>query len=349
MDRLPPELQQLQTQISQLQTQLADCKAQHAELSHENQQLKQSLKLTEEKLNATLDGNGLCLWEQDIPSGNLIMYNQEWGALLGYTLEERPAHIESWKSHLHPDDRDWVIKAFYDHVEGKEDIYRAVHRMLHKDGSVSWVSDRGRIIEYNEDGSPKRIMGTHVDITQEKRYEQELGRLAHYDPLTNLLNRNAIKAQFKNSFTPATPNGALMFIDLDGFKPINDRAGHRIGDLLLIHVANTLTQTMNDKPDLGTHFIARVGGDEFIVLTTLQQTEPLTELAQQLLQHFNEPINIEQHRVKIGMSLGISQFSHPTSFEKVYEQADKAMYQVKRQGKHGIAFYDSKTVATTST
>ncbi|QIR16093.1 sensor domain-containing diguanylate cyclase [Shewanella aestuarii] len=338
MDSLTPELQQLHDKIRKLEAQLADCMAQNAELTQDKQRLKQTLKLTEEKLNATLDGNGLCLWEQDIPSGNLIMYNQEWGALLGYTLEERPAHIDSWKSHLHPDDKDWVIKAFYDHVEGKEDIYRAVHRMIHKDGSVSWVSDRGRIIEYNEDGKPKRIMGTHTDITQEKRYEQELARLAHYDPLTNLLNRNALKSHYQKNFKHPQAKGTLIFIDLDGFKGINDKAGHRIGDLLLIHVANTISQTAKTLLGTGQHAIARIGGDEFVILTTAHQAEILAPFTQTLLQQFNQPTSIEQHKTQIGLSIGVCTFSAPTTFAHAYEQADKAMYQVKQQGKHDVAF-----------
>ena len=338
MDSPTNELQQLQAKIANLKSELSDYRSQVSELKKQKLQLQQTLKLTEEKLHATLDGTGLCLWEQDIPSGILTMYNQEWGALLGYTLEERPAHIDSWKSHLHPDDKDWVIKAFYDHVEGKENVYRAVHRMLHKDGSVSWVSDRGRIIEFTENGQPKRIMGTHTDITQEKLYEQELARLAHYDPLTNLLNRNALKSHYQKNFKHPQAKGALIFIDLDGFKGINDKAGHRIGDLLLIHVANTISQTAKNLLGAGQHAIARIGGDEFVILTTVHQAEILTPFANTLLQQFNHPTTIEQHKAQIGLSIGVCAFSAPTAFSHAYEQADKAMYLVKQQGKHDVAF-----------
>lgn len=91
--------------LDALEQKIKELSATVAKLSHENKQLKQALKQSDEKLNAALDGTDLCLWEQDIPTGNLTIFNQEWGDLLGYTLDERPAHIESWKSHLHPDDK----------------------------------------------------------------------------------------------------------------------------------------------------------------------------------------------------------------------------------------------------
>lgn len=326
--------------LTQLHEQLIQAQQQVIELEQKNKLLTQELTHSNEMLNATLDGTGLCLWEQDIPSGNLVMFNQEWGKLLGYSLAEVPAHIESWKSNLHLEDKDWVIKAFYDHVEGKEDMYRAVHRMYHSDGSIRWVSDRGRIIEYTDQGEPKRIVGTHIDITQEKRYEMELSRLAHVDPLTNLLNRNAIKSNYQQHFTSANIGGSIAFIDLDGFKAINDYAGHHMGDKLLAYVANAITHSVHKTFGSGQHFIARVGGDEFLILTTVVDRALLQQCTTILLTQFSQQICIESHDFKIGLSIGIYQFSQPTSFSKICDKADKAMYFIKQNGKHGTKFYD---------
>jgi len=324
-----------------------DCKQTIAQLEEEIAHLKsENLKLrtqknsAEEKLSAALDGTGLCLWQQYIPTGELTIFNREWGDLLGFTEQELAANIDSWKGNLHPEDRDWVIAAFDDHVQGKSDSYQAVHRMIHKDGSVSWVSDRGRIIEYGPEGEPLRIMGTHIDITQEKRYELSLAQLAHGDPLTHLLNRKALEKAFcENQLTEDAVGGAMFFIDLDGFKAINDRYGHRFGDLLLIHVADSLRSIVD-----GDAKLARLGGDEFVILHPSCDVERLAHLAQSLLDRYHLPIKLDGKLVSIGLSIGISLFKDDDEFITVCEYADKAMYAVKRQGKHNYGFWQEPLI-----
>ncbi|WP_299804446.1 sensor domain-containing diguanylate cyclase [uncultured Shewanella sp.] len=310
---------------------LAKLASENARLATENTSLREQNKTLEQKLNAALDGTGLCLWEQHIPSGNLTMFNMEWGSLLGYSIDELAAHIDSWKGNLHPEDRDWVIANFDDHINGRTDSYDVTHRMLHKDGSISWVSDRGRIVEYDADGEPLRIMGTHVDITKEKRYELELSKLAHCDPLTGLLNRQALIKAFNTSYQ-SHGSGALMFIDLDDFKANNDRYGHKFGDSLLIKIAETLQQQI-----LMTHVMARLGGDEFVMLYESSDKALLTSTADKILSVFSSPLIVENRSVTIGMSIGISLFTDQ-SFATVCEQADKAMYEVKRNGKNRYGF-----------
>lgn len=318
--------------LAEIDKQLAELKAQNLLLQRDNKLLRQQNKLLEQKLNAALDGTGLCVWEQHIPSGNLTMYNMEWGSLLGYTIDELAAHIDSWKANLHPEDRDWVIANFDDHISGKTDSYDVTHRMLHKDGSVSWVSDRGRIIEFDDSGKPLRIMGTHVDITKEKRYEIELDKLAHRDPLTDLLNRKALLKAFERQRN-RIGHGALMFIDLDDFKSHNDRYGHKFGDSLLMQIASTLQHVIEESNN-----IARLGGDEFVILFESMQQVELASIADRVLTAFAMITHVEGRNVSIGMSIGISEFTNQT-FEQVCEQADQAMYQVKHQGKNSYRFF----------
>lgn len=303
----------------------------NARLKKEGALLRQKNRILEQKLNAALDGTGLCLWEQYIPTGELTMYNMEWGSLLGYTIDEMAAHIDSWKANLHPEDRDWVIANFEDHINGRTDSYDVTHRMVHKDGTISWVSDRGRVIEFSEDGDPLRIMGTHVDITKEKRYELELAKLAHRDPLTDLLNRKALLEAFE-VLRQSTIGGALMFIDLDDFKANNDRYGHKFGDSLLLKIAEMLRLELNESST-----IARLGGDEFVVLLDTSDRAKLAVIASRVLSLFSKPVTVESREIWVGMSIGISCFIEQ-SFTVVYEQADNAMYEVKRQGKNSYVF-----------
>ena len=305
-------------------------------LKDDNLELTRQMLSVEEKLTAALDGTGLCLWQQHIPSGTLTIFNREWGHLLGYTEQELSAHVDSWKGKLHPEDRDCVIAAFEDHVSGKAESYQVVHRMLHKDGSVSWVSDRGRIVEYDE-GRPVRMMGTHIDITQEKRYELDLARLAHCDPLTHLLNRKALEQAFYiQQHSQPRIGGALFFIDLDGFKLLNDKHGHRFGDLVLMDVAQTLKNKAGDLVKL-----ARFGGDEFVILHSDTNKDVLVKLAQSILEHYRRPIYIGTCEIKLGLSIGISLFDCSAPFIGTCEHADRAMYQVKQRGKHNYAFWEN--------
>ncbi len=244
------------------------------QLERQIEQLTRDKKRLEEKLNAALDGNGLCLWEQHIPSGKLTIFNMEWGKMLGFQPHELEANVDIWKSRLHPEDYDLAVGAFEDHINGKVDTYQVVHRMVHNDGSSSWVSDRGRIVEYDEDGKPLRMMGTHIDITNEKRYELELSKLATLDPLTNLLNRKVLIEKCDELCQGILEQSAcLIFIDLDNFKTVNDHLGHKAGDSLLIKVSDWLR---NYAPT--DSIIARLGGDEFVLLCFEQEQQAINIL-----------------------------------------------------------------------
>lgn len=253
--------------------------------------------------------------------------------MLGFQPNELEANLDTWKSKLHPDDYDLAVGAFEDHLHGRADTYQVVHRMLHKDGSHSWVSDRGRIVEYAADGSPLRIMGTHIDITNEKRYEQELSRLARQDPLTNLLNRKALQSEFNRiNHSESDSLAAMVFIDVDNFKTVNDHLGHKAGDAVLVVVAEWLKRFAPPQS-----VIARLGGDEFVLLCEKEETKALNTFTDQLLTHAAEPVVMENGKAHIGFSIGVCEFMPGQhDFETLYERADEAMYQVKRSGKNGV-------------
>ncbi|WP_153915013.1 sensor domain-containing diguanylate cyclase [Shewanella sp. TC10] len=333
MDTLASQIEALTEQVELLQ--------------QENEALKQQRNQIQQQLSATLDGTGLCLWEQHVPSGDLLIYNQQWGTLLGYTHEEYAANMESWKGSLHPEDKEWVIKAFEDHINGKEEVYQAVHRMIHKDGSVRWVSDRGRIVEYAQDGSPLKILGTHIDITQEKRYQLDLARLAHRDPLTDLLNRAAAEKAYKEMQSATDfQSGTLLFIDVDNFKHINDRHGHRFGDLTLVEISVTLQHYCDTLLPSTKVQVARIGGDEFVIITSISEYQLISILAGALIAHFKKQQTIDEKLVSLGLSIGISCFAHDDKFTQVCEQADNAMYGIKQAGKHNYSFWQQpKSIA----
>jgi len=143
-------------------------------LKKHNARLKRIAHDARNKLSAALDGTGLCLWQLDIPSGKLVIFNRRWGAMLGFQPKETKAQFDVWRDRLHPDDADEVLKAFYDHIEGSAPYYEALHRMLGKNDNIKWVLDRGRVTEWDEAGNPIKVTGTHIDMTKEKQYEAQL-------------------------------------------------------------------------------------------------------------------------------------------------------------------------------
>ncbi len=301
-------------------------------LQAENERLKRIAADAREKLEAAMDGTGLCVWQLHVPSGKLVIFNRRWGSMLGFQPKEIEASFEVWKAHLHPEDREEVLNNFFDHLHGRSEFYEVQHRMVAKNGSVTWVQDRGRVVEWDEQGRPLRVMGTHVDITQEKEYELALSRLAHKDPLTGLLNRSGLIERFKALKTEGALT--LCFIDLDDFKQVNDTLGHRAGDRLLIQLTERLRFLC--PPDV---VLGRLGGDEFVLLLpwALQnsQTQPL---AQACIDCLDTPFELDNGEAFVGMSMGVEGVREQDDFADVMARGDAAMYQVKRAGKRGMAF-----------
>lgn len=299
-------------------------------LKKHNARLKRLAHDARNKLNAALDGTGLCLWQLDIPSGKLVIFNRRWGAMLGFQAKETKARFDAWRECLHPEDADEVLRAFYDHIEGRAPYYEALHRMIGKNGKITWVLDRGRVSEWDEQGNPLKVTGTHIDMTKEKNYEAQLSLLAHHDPLTALPNRHALQAHF-SQLQRAGPL-CVAFIDLDNFKHVNDTLGHRSGDEVLIQLSQRIRDLLPSEAIVG-----RLGGDEFVLLLPFLIDYPKVRiLAQAVLDAALTPFDIDNGHARIGASIGIAPVHRRDSFDDALTRADGAMYQIKRNGKQGF-------------
>lgn len=299
-------------------------------LKKHNARLKRLAHDARNKLNAALDGTGLCLWQLDIPSGKLVIFNRRWGAMLGFQAKETKARFDAWRECLHPEDADEVLRAFYDHIEGRAPYYEALHRMIGKNGKITWVLDRGRVSEWDEQGNPLKVTGTHIDMTKEKNYEAQLSLLAHHDPLTALPNRHALQAHFRQ-LQRAGPL-CVAFIDLDNFKHVNDTLGHRSGDEVLIQLSQRIRDLLPSEAIVG-----RLGGDEFVLLLPFLIEYPKVRiLAQAVLEAALTPFDIDNGHAKIGASIGIAPVHRRDSFDDALTRADGAMYQIKKNGKQGF-------------
>ncbi len=186
----------------------------------------------------------------------------------------------------------------------------------------------------------KKIIGVIKDITERKKSEQELKKLAMTDPLTMLANRNQYNIKLSEAAAVALRYQqpfALMLLDLDKFKPVNDLYGHPMGDLLLQHVAQVLLASCRE-----TDTVARLGGDEFaIILPSSQKTLDTEALSKRIISEVSKPVTIEEHTIQVGISIGISTFpDHSDNIEQLQVQADDALYQAKKNGRNTVCSFE---------
>jgi len=180
-----------------------------------------------------------------------------------------------------------------------------------------------------------------VENSVRKETEKRLYHLANYDPLTGLCNRNMFKEDLKRSLKVSNENNtsvALLFLDLDNFKIINDTLGHAMGDRLLIAASSRLKSLLNDKSS-----IARLGGDEFvIIMNEVKHNQEVADLATEIISLLEQPFSFNEHEMFIGTSIGISLYPHDTTeMETLLSYADTAMYTAKDKGKNNFQFFTS--------
>ncbi len=270
-------------------------------------------------------------WEWSVPDDKVYL-SPQWKALLGYADDELPSTFESWGDRLHPEDNDKaraVLQQFLEHPQG---TMQNEYRILHRDGSYRCMVARA-VAETDDAGRVVKIIGTMLDITQQKEAEQRVKEAAQHDPLTGLPNRALIFEYASHLLASASrqhSRGALLFIDLDHFKPVNDLHGHDIGDQLLRKVADRIRDCVRQEDLIG-----RLGGDEFVImLPWLGRGYSAPTVAQHVIDALSRPFMIDGLELSISASIGISFYPlHGVSVDGLLNRADLAMYRAKETGR----------------
>ncbi|MGK7941295.1 MAG: EAL domain-containing protein [Crocosphaera sp.] len=416
---------------------------------------QEALRESEARWQFALEGAGDGIWDWNIDT-NEVFFSVQLKAMLGYTDQEMPNHLEEWESRIHPEDIDNVFEDVNKYFKGEILIYENEHRLRCKDGSYKWILDRGKVIEWKAEGQPLRMIGIHTDITRRKQAELErdrffnlsldllfianyqgklkrinpawsnlLGysqqnllnqsllqiihpndqstledaferlnqgkdidileircrcldgsylwiawnavpfpqenliygagrnitqrkasedRLVHqtlHDSLTGLANRmyfmERLQLAIKQEKRHPNQHLAVLFIDLDDFKHINDTLGHFIGDQFLIEVAQILRTSVRD-----VDCVARLGGDEFmILLEEVYDPEDVFKIVERIQGKLKSSIKIGEDNIFTSASIGI--FLDTEDYQDINEivrNADIAMYQAKAKGKGCYKVYD---------
>jgi len=281
------------------------------------------------------------VWDWHLDT-NTLELDERLYAMFGYKNKEFPSTVEEWQKRIHKNDLENITHCYQAYLNGKSKVYDGEYRFLCKDNRYRWVRARGKIIKRNSKGEPTLFVGTHSDISVQKRYEEKILQQAHFDSLTSLPNRFLSLDRLSVACEKAKRSGelvALLFLDLDNFKKVNDTLGHDVGDQLLIEAAARLCKVVRSIDTVG-----RLGGDEFIIilggLKNIQEVQPIIE---NLLNQFRDMFIINSIELLLTASVGISIFpSDGKDTSELLRNADSAMYDAKDNGRNTYSFYTRK-------
>lgn len=313
--------------------------------SLEREELFEELRVREAKSRAMAERLELVsraatdgIWEWDLVT-NRMEHNNSFRDMLGW-VEERAATIQDFIRHIHPEDREQVLAALYDNWETK-DTFQTEFRLMPADGEQLWVFCTGSCIR-SSGGPPVRIIGSVRDITLQKEYERRIQFLAFHDALTGLPNRMFFKERFAKALQHAADHHhklALIMVDLDNFKTVNDTFGHRIGDQMLRHVARKIKDALPLE-----HVAARLGGDEFVILLPhIDDEREATGVAEGVLAALSEPFLVEDLGMQIAITASIGITISPrdgSDYRTLFDNTDSAMYLAKNSGKSRFVVFE---------
>ena len=282
---------------------------------------------------------GVGNWSKDLRTGAT-----SWSAELYRIFDLPPAAgpVEDIRRFDHPDDAQTVRDAVEDFTRTGTP-YRVDHRILLADGTVRFVQEQAEV-SCDADGKPLRLIGTIVDVTERKLAEARLAYLAHHDALTGLPNRTMLAERLEHSMAYAHRQGrivAVLFLDLDRFKTINDTRGHATGDELLRQVATRLRGVVR-----ATDTVARSGGDEFIIVVgDVGGASDLLTIARSVHGAFASPYKLDDDDVFVTSSIGVSVYPRDgIDVDSLIKNADAALYQAKNRGRDNIQYFTADLV-----
>ena len=301
----------------------------------------QRLQASEQRHALAMQGADDGVWDWDVRREKLYL-SPRWKAMLGYADDELGEAPGEWLGRVHPDDRAALQQALEAHLDGTAQHVEHEYRIQHRDGSYRWMLARGKAVR-DEAGEATRVVGGQTDVTARKQAEKRLQHDAMHDALTGLPNRLLFLDRLDQAIrraqraTPPTA-AAVLFLDLDRFKLVNDSLGHQAGDRLLVAVALRLESAVR-PPDT----VARLGGDEFTVLLDgVSDAHEASLVAERVHQTLRAPFLIAERELFVDASIGIALADADAAPETVLRDADVAMYRAKADGKGRQAVFDAR-------
>ena len=306
----------------------------------ERNRMEAAIKERDERYALAMAGANDGLWDWDLRTQD-IYYSTRWKAMIGYENDGLRNHPDEWFGRVHPKDVDQLKGIMDAHLKGLIPHFENEHRVRHVDGAYRWVLCRGLAVR-DGNGAAYRMAGSLTDITERKRTEEKLFHEAFYDTLTNLPNRALFKERLSHAIAIAhrRPESrfAVLFMDLDRFKNINDSLGHLTGDQLLVACARRLEACL--RP---TDTVARLGGDEFVALLQgIHDEHDALLVAERIQKELMSPFHLQGQELFTTASIGIVVSSNKYhDLEDILRDADIAMYHAKASGRARSRVFDA--------
>jgi diguanylate cyclase (GGDEF)-like protein/PAS domain S-box-containing protein len=307
----------------------------------EEYRLNEALAESEQHFRTLADAGQALIWTSGLDK-SCDYFNQVWLDFTGRSLQQELG--AGWVEGVHPEDSQQCMETYIRAFDRRE-IFSMVYRLRRHDGEYRWLLDEGKP-RYDTQGRFLGYIGHCLDITDRRQAEAEIRRLAYYDALTGLPNRRLFMDRLTQTLAGARRSahaGALMFIDLDQFKRVNDARGHDIGDAVLRQVGGRLTRFLRDEDT-----VARLGGDEFVVLLANLANGPdvaarlAMGVAEKIRGVMETPFQVEGAEYHIGASIGITVFPKAGENEDdLLREADTAMYRAKDAGRNAVVYFES--------
>ncbi|HYE62630.1 MAG TPA: EAL domain-containing protein [Phycisphaerales bacterium] len=311
---------------------------------HELELVRQALEESEERYALAARGANDGLWDWDLRTDK-VYCSKRAREVAGFADDQPADNPEDWFARMHPNDAPAVRRAVQDHLNGATSHLEVEYRVRTSTGQYMWVLSRGVAVR-DEEGCPARMAGSITDISRRKESEDQLRRGAYFDRLTGLPNRallrDCLERTIKDRREGTCAGFAVLFLDFDRFKVVNDSLGHLVGDQLLVAIAERLSHCIAGLPGRG-HTVARLGGDEFVILLrdVCTETEALAAanaVHRALLDPFVLAGNELHSTVSIGITLDRAGYTTP---DEVLRDADTAMYHAKSSGRARQSFFDA--------
>jgi diguanylate cyclase (GGDEF)-like protein len=320
------------------------------------------LRRVTRRLGMALEASKVGIWENDLATGNLF-WDDRVNAIFGLPQDGGPRHYKDWEAALHPDDLVRAVAEF-DEAVSVTGTYHSDYRVVRPDGEVRNV--RAIAAVYADQGTTPKIAGVNWDVTEDVALNERLkeaNRLSEarnaalaeakadiehnalHDSLTGLPNRRYLDEILQRHAARCAISGrklALLHIDLDRFKQINDTLGHAAGDAMLVHASEVLKSNIGPED-----FVARIGGDEFVVVATLNGDDTvLGDLADRIIVRMRQPVNYEGHECRFGVSVGIAiAVGAQVDPRKLLINADIALYKAKSRGRNRFEYFSEELQA----
>jgi diguanylate cyclase (GGDEF)-like protein/PAS domain S-box-containing protein len=301
-------------------------------------QSEEQLRASEKRLSLALEGSELALFDWNIGTGEVFL-SEQWSVMMGGKPELTRTTFAALAQITHPEDKPFLQRAFRDALKGVTSHYQAEHRVRTDAGAWIWIHSHGQVTARDAAGFATRMVGTSADVTERKRAEQELAqsrteleRAAWYDALTGLPNRKLLVDRLEQVLARSRRSRQLLtlfYLDLDGFKAINDSMGHAAGDNLLRQFAERLRRTVRTSDT-----VARMSGDEFVVLLEdLREAKDAEAIASTVVEAARKEFAVESTALRMTTSIGIAFTRGEDSGDELLKRADAALYQAKRAGR----------------